>query len=176
MRRWSEPSWSRHFLLQHALPFEFGDFFDEALQFLVIVYRLPDAGLPRLGDAELSWSSIVALDQIQGVVQLAVGAVAGGFATFAATNGQSSAKQPVAESKSGDPGAYVLLGRREADTVHGHLLSEISKIPQMDLKDKLVERSLKCTASVEIVLEAPAINPRNKARKPTTDGARADPG
>jgi hypothetical protein len=76
------------------------------------------------------------LDQIQGGVQLAIGAVAGGFATFAATNGQSSAKQPGVVSKSGDPGAYVLLGRREADTVHGHLLSEISKIPQMDLKDK----------------------------------------
>src|ERR1035441_3388495 len=110
MRRWSKPSWSRHFLLPHALPFEFGDFFDEALQFLVIVYRLPDAGFPRLGDAELSWSSIVALDQIQGGVQLAVGAVAGGLATFAATNGQSSAKQPGVVSKSGDPGARASFG------------------------------------------------------------------
>ena len=65
MRRWRKPSASRHFLLPHALPFEFGDFFDEALQFLVIVYRLPDAGLPRLGDTELSRFTVVALNQIQ---------------------------------------------------------------------------------------------------------------
>src|SRR5450759_4678452 len=54
MSRWSKLSASRHFLLPHALPFEFGDFFDEALQLLVIVHRLPDAGCPRLGDTELS--------------------------------------------------------------------------------------------------------------------------
>src|ERR1019366_5426509 len=32
----------------------------------------------------------------------------------------------------------------------------------------LVERSVKCTASPERLLAAPAINHRNKARKPTT--------
>src|SRR5260370_13747505 len=94
MRRWSKPSVSRHFLLPHALPFEFGDFFDKALQLLVIVHRLPDAGFPRLGDTELSRFSVVALDQVQRGVQFAVGAVAGGLATLARTNRPRSAEQP----------------------------------------------------------------------------------
>src|SRR4030095_3498987 len=119
MRRWSKPSVSRHFLLPHALPFEFGDFFDEALQLLVIVHRLPDAGFPRLGDAELSRFSIVALDQIQRSVQFAVGAVAGGLATLATTNGQGSAKQPVVVRQLGESGTEVPFGRREASAVHG---------------------------------------------------------
>src|ERR1035437_8238821 len=122
MRRCSKPSVSRHFLLPHALPSEFGDVFDEALQLLVMVHRLPDAGLPRLGDAELSRLSIVALDQIQGGVQLAVRAVAGGLATPAATNPQRSADQPAVVSQLGEPGTEVSFGRREAGAVHGRLL------------------------------------------------------
>src|SRR5437660_7556256 len=122
MRRWSKPSVSRHFLLPQALPFEFGDFFDEALQLLVIVHRLADAGFPRLGDAELSRFSVVALDQIQGGVQLAVSAVAGGLATLATTDRQGSAKQPVVVSQLGEPGTEVPLGRREADAVQWSLL------------------------------------------------------
>src|ERR1019366_5122482 len=121
MRRCSKPSVSRHFLLPHALPFEFGDFFDEALQLLVMVHRLPDAGFPRLGDAELSWFTVVALDQIQGGVQLAVRAVAGGLATLATANRQGTAKQPVFVGKLGEPGAEVPLGSREAGAVHGWL-------------------------------------------------------
>jgi hypothetical protein len=112
---------SRHFLLPHALPFEFGDFFDEALQLLVIVNRLPDAGFPRLGDAELSRFTVVALDQIQGGVQFAVRAVAGGLAALASANRQGSAKQPVVVSQLGEPGTEVTLGRREAGTLHGRL-------------------------------------------------------
>src|ERR1035437_4997395 len=122
MRRWRSPSASRHFLLPHALPFEFGDFFDEALQFLVIVHRLPDAGFPRFGDAELSRFSVVALDQIQGGVQFAVRAVAGSLATLATTNRQGAAKQPVVVSQLGESGAEVSFGRREAGAVHGRLL------------------------------------------------------
>src|SRR5258708_34185664 len=95
MRRWSKPSVSRHFLLPHALPFEFGDFFDEALQLLGIVHRLPDAGFPRLGDAELSRFTVVALNQIQRGVQCAVGAVADGLGTLRHTDRQSAANRPV---------------------------------------------------------------------------------
>src|SRR5260370_34106659 len=102
MRRWSKPSVSRHFLLPHALPFEFGDFFDEALQLLVIVHRLPDAGFPRLGDAELSRFTVVALNQIQRGVQCAVGAVAGGLATLATTNRPGSAKHALVISPFGE--------------------------------------------------------------------------
>src|ERR1039457_6419787 len=119
MRRWSKLSVSRHFFLPHALPFEFGDFFDEALQLLVIDHRLPDAGFPRLGDAELSRLTVVALDQIQGGVQFAVSAVAGGFATLAPTDRQGSAKQPVVVRQLGQPGTEVSFSRREAGAVHG---------------------------------------------------------
>ena len=113
---------SRHFLLPHALPFEFGDFFDEALQLLVIVHRLPDAGFPRFWDAELSRFTVVTLDQIQGGVQFAVRAVACGFTAFASTNRQSTAKQPVVMSQLGEPGTEVPFGRREAGAVRGRLL------------------------------------------------------
>jgi hypothetical protein len=122
MRRWSKLSVSRRFLLPHALPFELGDFFDEALQLLVIVHRLPDAGFPRLWDAELSRFSVVALNQIQGSVQFAVGTVAGGFATFASANRQGTAKQPVVVSQLGESGTEVSFGWGEAGSVHGRLL------------------------------------------------------
>ena len=112
----------RRFLLPHALPFEFGDFFDEALQLLVIVHRLPDAGFPRLGDAELSRVTVVALDQIKGGVQFAFRAAAGRFAALATTNRQGTAKQPVVVSQLGQLGAEVPFGRREAGAVRGWLL------------------------------------------------------
>src|ERR1017187_6169646 len=122
MRRWSKLSVSRHFLLPHALPFEFGDFFDGALQLLVIVHRLPDAGFPRLGDTELSRFTVVALDQIQRGVQIAVRAVAGGLTALATTNRQSTAKQPSVVSQLGEPGTEISFGRREVGSVHGWLL------------------------------------------------------
>jgi len=111
MRRWSKLSASRHFLVPHAFPFEFGDFLDEALQFPVIVHRLPDARFPRLRDTELSRFPVVALDHIQGGVQFAVSAVASGFTTLATTNRQSSAKQPVVVSQLGEPGTEVPFAR-----------------------------------------------------------------
>src|SRR5919198_1232764 len=144
MRRWSKLSASRHFFLPHAFPFEFGDFFDEALQFLVIVHRLPDAGFPGLGNADLSRLSVVALDQIEGCVQFALGAVAGGLATLATTNRQSSAKQPVVVGQLGEPGAEIALGRREADAVHGSLLPEIIIIYQKTSGSKTPKRMRIC--------------------------------
>jgi hypothetical protein len=41
---------SRHPFLPHAFPFEF---FDEALQFLVIVHRLPGYAIPKNGAVPL---------------------------------------------------------------------------------------------------------------------------
>jgi len=113
---------SRHFLLPHALPFEFGDFFDEALQLLVIVHRLPDARFPRLGNAALSRFSVVALDQIQGGVQIPARAVAGRLAALAGTNRQGSAKEPFVVSQLSQFGAEVSFGRGEAGAVHRRLL------------------------------------------------------
>src|SRR5674476_1448558 len=85
----------RPLLFPDAFPFQFGDFFEEAMQFLVSIHRLSNAGFPWLGDAELSGFAVVALDQVQGGVQFAAGAVASGLAAFARTNRQGSAQQPV---------------------------------------------------------------------------------
>jgi hypothetical protein len=65
IRRWSRPPVSRLFLFPEAFPFEFGDFFDEALHLLVIVHRLADAVFPGLGNADLPRFAVVTLNQIK---------------------------------------------------------------------------------------------------------------
>src|ERR1035441_9637851 len=101
------PSTSRPFLFPDAFPFQFGNFFEEALEFLVIVHRLSDAGFPWLGNAELSRLATVALDQIQGGVQLAAGAVTGSLAALASAHRQGSAQQPVVVSQLGEANANL---------------------------------------------------------------------
>src|SRR5674476_1402073 len=53
-RRRSTPSTSRPSLFPDAFPFQLGNLFEEALEFLVIAHRLSDAGFPWLVKAELS--------------------------------------------------------------------------------------------------------------------------
>src|ERR1035441_2914232 len=94
------PSISRPFLFPHAFPLQFGHFFEEALQFLVIVHSLTDAGFPWLGDAKLSGFAVVALDQIKGGVQFAAGAVTGGFAALATSRRQGRSEEHTSELQS----------------------------------------------------------------------------
>jgi len=88
-----------------ALPLQFGDFLDQLLHRVIIVDGLVDASLPILGKAQLAELALVALDEIEGVMQLAVGAVAGGFAALTGASGERAAQEPVARSELGDTGA-----------------------------------------------------------------------
>jgi len=50
--------------LSQALPLPLGEFFDQRLHLLVVLNRLADAFFPGLGDTDLTWFSLVTLDEI----------------------------------------------------------------------------------------------------------------
>ena len=64
------------------------------------------------------------LDQVQGLVQLASGAVAVGFAALARTLGQGAAQKPLPGGQLRNPGTEVALGGGELSAAAGvvHLL------------------------------------------------------
>ena len=68
-----------------TLPFQLGNLFHELLHLLVVVDGLANAWVPSLGDTDLAQFPLVALDQIQGGMELALGTTAGRFAALAAT-------------------------------------------------------------------------------------------
>jgi hypothetical protein len=110
IRRWSKPSAWRLLVFADAFPFEFGDFFDEALHFLVIVHRLADAVFPGFGDADLPRFAIMTLNQIQRGVQFTAGAAAVWLAASAGTDRQGSAQEPAIVGESSEPGTETALG------------------------------------------------------------------
>jgi hypothetical protein len=109
IRRWRKPSSFRVFLFPEPFPLEFGDFLDEALHLLVIVHRLADTVLPAFGNADLPRFAVMALDQIQGRVQLTLGASAVGFTALADADRQSTSEEPVIVGQLSEPGAEAPL-------------------------------------------------------------------
>jgi hypothetical protein len=101
-----------------------GNFFDQALHLLVIVDRLANPLLPRLGDANLAQFASLTLNQVEGVVGFSLGAMAIWFAALAQACGQSAAQKPMAGGQLGNAGAEVALGGGEsgADEGVGHIL------------------------------------------------------
>ena len=114
----SNPSACRLLVCADAFPFELGDFFDEALHFLVIVHRLADTVYPGFGDAGLSRFAIMALSQIQRGVRFSVGATAVGLATLARTDRQSSPQEPAIMGQLGEPGTKAPLDVGQLGAIH----------------------------------------------------------
>jgi hypothetical protein len=100
-------------------PFQFRNFFDHLLHEPIVVHGLTDALLPSLGDADLAQLAGVALNQVQGLVQFAFGAVAIGFAAPAGAFRQGAAKKPLAGGQLGDAGAEAAFGGGEFGAVQG---------------------------------------------------------
>ena len=118
--------------LLQALPLQFGNFLDQSLHLLVIVDRLANPLLPVLGDTDLTHLAVMALDQVQGGVQLAPGTTAVGLSALAGADRQGPAKEPLALSQLSDARSKVAFGRREAGPMQGDaLLSEIYTISQI---------------------------------------------
>ena len=105
--------------LLEAFPFPFGNFLEQLLHGAIVADGLPDAFLPILGNTELAGLSVLALHQVNRVMQLATGAMAGGFAALAGTLGESAAENPVARSELGDTGAEVPLDGGELGAAGG---------------------------------------------------------
>jgi hypothetical protein len=101
-----------------AFPFELGDLFDELLHVVVIAHRLTDSVFPQLGDRKLSRLPPLALDQIEGSMELAPSAAAIRFAAGAAADGEGSAKEAGVMDELSEPAAEVALGAGEAGPVH----------------------------------------------------------
>src|SRR5438552_2951763 len=121
-----------------TFPFQFGHFFNEALHFLVVIHGLAHAILPCLGDAKLAQFAGMALHQVHRLVQLAVGAMAVGFAALAGTLGKSATKKPLAGGQLGNAGTEVAFGSRGfgADEGLGHILYHILYKIKMESKSK----------------------------------------
>ena len=64
-------------------PLQFGHFFNEPLHFLVVFHAAADALAPGFGNTVLTIFSVMALNQIQGLVQFAPGAAAVRLAALA---------------------------------------------------------------------------------------------
>src|ERR1700721_2656622 len=111
-------------LLLEAFPFQFGNFIDEALHFLVVGNGLTDSLAPRFGYANLAQLPSVTLHQVHRLVQLAVRAMAVGLTALAGTLREGAAKQPLPGSQLGDTGTEVALSSRELGAVEGlgHIL------------------------------------------------------
>src|ERR1035441_9944877 len=112
-------------LLQSS-PFQFGNFLNETLHFLVVRNGLTHSLAPDLGDANLAQLAGMTLHQVDGLVQLAVGAmaVAVGLAALAGTLGEGAAKQPLAGGQLGNAGTEAAFGSGEFGAVEwlGHKL------------------------------------------------------
>ena len=105
--------------LLEAFPFQFGNFLDQLLHNAIVADGLPDAFLPILGNTDLAGFSLLALHEINRAMQLATGAMAGGFAALAGTLGESAAENPAARSELGDSGAEVPLDGGELGAAGG---------------------------------------------------------
>jgi len=112
--------------LLQASPFQFGNFLNETVHFLVVRNGLTHSLAPGLGDANLAQLAGMTLHQIDGLVQLAVGAmaVAVGLAALAGTLGEGAAKQPLAGGQLGNAGTEAAFGSGEFGAVEGlgHIL------------------------------------------------------
>ena len=85
----------------------------------IVADGLPDALPPLLGNTELAELSLLAPHEVNRVMQLAIGAMAGGFAALAGTLGESAAENPGARSELGDTGTEVPLGGGELGAAGG---------------------------------------------------------
>lgn len=102
-----------------ASPFQFGDLVDETLHFLVVGNGLADVGLPELWDAALAEFAGVALDEVEGGMAVALGAMTVGFAALAGAVGERAAEKPMGGGELGDAGAEGALGGGEAGAEEG---------------------------------------------------------
>src|SRR5450759_2556677 len=105
--------------LLETFPFQFGHFLNEALHLLVVRNGLAHAIPPWLGDANLAQLAGMTLHQVHRLMQLAVGAMAVGFAALAGTFGKRAAKKPLAGGQLGNAGTEVAFGSREFGAVKG---------------------------------------------------------
>ena len=80
---------------------------------LIVLDGLPNTRLPGLRDTGLARLPAVALNQIQGPMEFAFGAMAGGLAALARPLRQSSAKKPAAGNQLRNPGTDLPFGGRE---------------------------------------------------------------
>src|ERR1035437_1589015 len=124
--------------LLETFPFQFGDFLDEALHLLVVGNGLAHAFPPWLGDADLAKFAGMTLHQVHRLVQLALGAMAVGYAALAGTFRKSAPKEPLAGGQLGNAGAEVAFGGREfgAEEGLGHVLYHILSKIGMESKSK----------------------------------------
>ena len=80
----------------------------------------PDLFLPGFGNTDLAQFALLFLDQVQGLVELTLGAATVGLAALAGAGIQSTAKEPVARSQLSDAGAETTFcGRQIGTRDHG---------------------------------------------------------
>src|ERR1022692_3688326 len=84
------------FSLLQSRPFQFGDFFQQALYLLIVLNGLANPWLPRLWHKDLTGLATMALNQIQRLMEFTRGAMAGGLAALARALRQSATKKPAA--------------------------------------------------------------------------------
>jgi hypothetical protein len=97
---------------------------DQLLQSAVVADGLANAIVPIPGNTELAELTLLALHQVEGMMELPGNAMAGGFAALAAPFGEGAAEKPVAGGELSNAGAEVPLrgGELRAAKGVGHVL------------------------------------------------------
>ncbi len=99
------------------LPLQFGKLVDQGLEFLKVAQRLAYPCLPGLGDEQLTELPVAALDQVERLVQLAAGAMAGRLAATSMAHGEGAREQIWGQRELAEQGKFALAQPRSVRTL-----------------------------------------------------------
>ncbi|PYT68313.1 MAG: hypothetical protein DMG39_21620 [Acidobacteria bacterium] len=103
----------------YPFPFQFGNFFDPLLHQVIVINRLANALVPCSRDTNLAKLALLALNQVQGLMQLAAGAATIWFPALTCSLRERAAEEPLAGGQLRNPGTEIALGGREFGAVEG---------------------------------------------------------
>ena len=86
---------------------------------MIVIDRLANALVPSSRDTNLAKLSVLALDQVQGFMQLAAGAATIWFAALTGALRERTSEEPLASGQLRNSGTEITLGGRESTAIEG---------------------------------------------------------
>jgi len=105
--------------LLDPFPFQLRNLFDQLLHQVIVIDRSANALLPSARDTNLAKLSLLALHQVQGLMQLAAAAATIWFAALTGALRERASEEPLACSQLRNPGTEIALGGREFGAIEG---------------------------------------------------------
>ena len=105
--------------LLDPFPFQFRNLFDQLLHQVIVIDRLANALVPSSRDTNLAKLSVLALDQVQGFMQLAASAATIWFAALTGALRERTSEEPLASGQLRNSGTEIALGGRKFTAIEG---------------------------------------------------------